>query len=61
MPFSTTKSRKKGTRENDSIEAPAHAIKNPSTDGFNIVKSSFIRLLLGCEKGSDVILVDDLL
>ena len=29
MPFSTTKSRKKGTRENDSIEAPANAIKKP--------------------------------
>ena len=29
MPFSTAKSPKKGTRENDSIEAPANAIKKP--------------------------------
>ena len=37
------------------------AIKNPSTDGFNSVKLSFPQLLLCCEEGSDVILVDDLL
>ena len=36
-------------------------LKNPSVDGFNIVKTSFSLLLLSCEKGSDVILVDDLL
>ena len=37
------------------------AIKNPSTDGFNSVKLSFPQILLCCEEGSDVILVDDLL
>ncbi len=41
-------------------EKTKHAIKNPSVDGFNIVKLGK-KILLGGEECADVVLVDDLL